>query len=268
MAVSMPAMIQVHAVPAFRDNYIWLLCGPDNGMARRPTAIVDPGDSRPVLQAIDHHHLTPVAILITHHHSDHVGGITDLCDRFSIPVYGPAQEAIPGLTHPLQEGSRIELPGLPTMEVLEVPGHTAGHIAYAGERLLFCGDTLFTGGCGRLFEGTAEQLYTSLQRLSSLPDDTWIYCAHEYTLGNLIFAQEVEPDNSMLQARIEKTRLLRLAGQSTVPATLEMERRTNPFLRCAIPTVVANTERHTGHSLAPGLETFAALRRWKDQWRG
>lgn len=261
-------MVKVHAVPAFRDNYIWLLHGAESGETRRPTAIVDPGDALPVLRAVDKHGLTPVAILITHHHSDHIGGIAELYAHFRIPVYGPAQEAIPDLTHPLREGTRVELPGLPPFEVLEVPGHTAGHIAYVGEKLLLCGDTLFAGGCGRLFEGTAAQLYSSLQKLALLSDDTWIYCAHEYTLSNLNFAREVEPDNSALQARIQQTRQLRQAGNATVPSELGMEKRTNPFLRCHIPAVVASAERSIGRSLEPGLETFAALRRWKDQWQG
>jgi hydroxyacylglutathione hydrolase len=261
-------MAQVHAVPAFRDNYIWLLCGIESGVTPRPVAIVDPGDALPVLRAIDRLDLTPVAILITHHHSDHIGGIGELYSRFHVPVYGPEQEAIPGITHPLREGHQVELDGFPSLNVIEVPGHTAGHIAYVGEKLLFCGDTLFAGGCGRLFEGTAPQLYSSLQKLALLPDDTWIYCAHEYTLSNLNFAQAVEPDNPVLQARIQQTRLLRQENKATVPSDLATEKDTNPFLRCHIPAVVAAAEHNAGRALSPGAETFAVLRRWKDHWQG
>jgi hydroxyacylglutathione hydrolase len=172
------------------------------------------------------------------------------------------------MTHPLREGARVAIPGLPPLDVMDVPGHTAGHIAYVGAKRLFCGDTLFAGGCGRLFEGTAEQLYTSLQKIVLLPDDTWFYCAHEYTLSNLTFAREVEPENTLLQDRIEQTRQLRQAGKATIPAELGIEKRTNPFLRCHSPTIVAGVARHTGRTIAPGVETFAALRLWKDQWHG
>lgn len=264
----MPSMTEVRAVPAFRDNYIWMLCGAKHAAARRPVAIVDPGDAAAVLRALAEQDLEPAAILITHHHPDHTGGVQQLLARFEVPVYGPAREAIPAITHPLQEGDRLEIPGLPALTVLDVPGHTAGHIAYAGRGLLLCGDTLFAGGCGRLFEGSAEQLYGSLQKIASLPDDTWIYCAHEYTLANLKFAVEVEPDNPVLQSRLEQTRRQRQAGEATVPAELGMEKRTNPFLRCDNPSIVANTARHSGRAPTPGVETFAALREWKDHWRG
>ena len=261
-------MDQVHAVPAFRDNYIWLLSGVREGGDGNAAAVVDPGDARPVFQALDEIGLDPVAVLITHHHSDHIGGVREILARFDIPVYGPAQEAIPGVTRPLREGDRVEIPGLPAFDILEVPGHTSGHIAYAGDQSLFCGDTLFAGGCGRLFEGTADQLYASLQKIALLPDDTWIYCAHEYTLSNLNFALTVEPDNPVLQDRIQQTRQLREEHRATVPSQLGIEKQTNPFLRCHNPAIVAMAERHAGRSLSPGVETFAALRRWKDHWRG
>lgn len=261
-------MEKVHAVPAFRDNYIWLLSGAEDAQGRRPAAIVDPGDAPPVLRAVAHLGLTPAALLITHYHGDHIGGIQELLARFPVPVYGPQREDIPDMTHPLQGGVRVAIPGLPSLVVMDVPGHTAGHIAYVGAKRLFCGDTLFAGGCGRLFEGTAEQLYTSLQKLALLPDDTWIYCAHEYTLSNLNFALEVEPDNTALQNRAEQVRQLRQAGKVTVPTQLSIEKRTNPFLRCHTPTIVAGVARHIGRTIAPGVETFAALRLWKDQWHG
>jgi len=258
----------VHAVPAFRDNYIWLLNGNRDTQPGRATAIVDPGDARPVVQALDELELIPVAILITHHHPDHIGGVKELCARFRIPVYGPAQEDIPDITHPLREGDRVELSGLPAFDILEVPGHTSGHIAYAGKQSLFCGDTLFAGGCGRLFEGTAAQLHSSLQKLALLPDDTWIYCAHEYTLSNLDFALAVEPENPALQSRIQQTRQLRQGHKATVPSQLRIEKLTNPFLRCHIPAVIAAVEQYSGHTVSPGVETFAALRHWKDHWQG
>jgi hydroxyacylglutathione hydrolase len=258
----------VHAVPAFRDNYIWLLSAAQAEGGGRVSAVIDPGDAHPVIQALDELDLIPTAILITHHHADHVGGVRELRARFPIPVYGPAQEAIPDITHPLREGDRVKISGLPTLDVLEVPGHTAGHIAYAGGQSLFCGDTLFAGGCGRLFEGTAAQLYSSLQKLALLADDTWIYCAHEYTLNNLNFALAVEPDNTVLQSRLQHTRETRQKNKPTVPSQLAMEKHTNPFLRCHLPAVVAAAEHHDGHPLSPGHETFAALRRWKDHWQG
>ena len=261
-------MDRVLAVPAFKDNYIWLLNGTQDTGGGRPVAIVDPGDARPVLQALDKPDLIPVAILITHHHPDHVGGVRDLRSRFPIPVYGPAQEAIPDITHPLCEGDRVEIPGLPAFDILEVPGHTAGHIAYVGKHSLFCGDTLFAGGCGRLFEGSAAQLYSSLQKLTLLADDTWIYCAHEYTLSNLNFALAVEPDNPVLQNRIQQTRQLRQDHKITLPSRMGVEKLTNPFLRCQTPAIVAAAAHHAGLPLTPGVETFATLRRWKDHWQG
>lgn len=261
-------MDQIHAIPAFRDNYIWMLIGSRGKHVKQPTAIVDPGDARPVLQSLEMLELTPVAILITHHHADHIGGVRELCARFQIPVYGPAQEAIADITHPLREGDRVEIAGLPRLDILDVPGHTAGHIAYVGLQSLFCGDTLFAGGCGRLFEGTASQLYSSLQKLTLLPDKTWIYCAHEYTLNNLNFAQTIEPDNPVLHHRIQYTRQLRQEHKASIPSQMAMEKHTNPFLRCHIPAVVAATERHAGRRLSPGEETFAALRDWKDHWQG
>jgi hydroxyacylglutathione hydrolase len=261
-------MDRVHAVPAFRDNYIWLLRGSAGQGSEQATAIVDPGDAAPVLQALEQLELAPVAILITHHHSDHIGGVGELCERFRIPVYGPAQESIPGITHPVREGDRVAIPGLPVFDVLDVPGHTAGHIAYAGQQSLFCGDTLFAGGCGRLFEGTAAQLYSSLQKLSQLPDEIWIYCAHEYTLSNLNFALAVEPDNPVLQNRIQQTRQLRQDHKITLPSRMGVEKLTNPFLRCQTPAIVAAAAHHAGLPLTPGVETFATLRRWKDHWQG
>lgn len=251
----------VHAIPAFADNYIWLLTQPHSPYA----VIVDPGDARPVVAALSSLALTPVAILITHHHRDHVGGVDALLRRYTIPVYGPARESIPHMQHPLGEGDTVVLPEIALhLEVLDVPGHTLGAIAYYGNGQLFCGDTLFTAGCGRLFEGTAGQMHTSLAKILALSEDTQIYCGHEYTEENLRFAGIVEPDNLDIQTRLEQTRALRVENRSTVPASLAVERRTNPFLRCDVPGVILAAERFTGRRLNSGAETFAAVRYWKD----
>ncbi|MDE2089163.1 MAG: hydroxyacylglutathione hydrolase [Gammaproteobacteria bacterium] len=254
-------MLDALPIPAFTDNYIWLIHG---GRDRR-VAIVDPGDAEPVLQALDQRAMQPVAILITHHHGDHVGGIRRLLQHYDVPVYGPAQEHIPGLTHALREGDSIKLEPLGArFTVLDVPGHTAGHIAFYGHDMLFCGDTLFTGGCGKLFEGTPAQMHASLSKIAALPAHTRVYCAHEYTLANLGFAAVVEPGNDALHARIAQTRRQRATGSPTVPSTLEVEKSTNPFLRCHVPYVIAAAERQAGKALGSASEVFAILRHWKD----
>lgn len=254
-------MIQVNPVPAFKDNYIWLIGHTDS----RRVAIVDPGDAHPVLDALQRQSLTPCALLLTHHHRDHVGGVAELLRHFAIPVYGPAHEPVPGMTHPLREGDSVALPeiGL-TLSVLDVPGHTRGAIAYYGHGCLFCGDTLFTAGCGYLFEGTPPQMYHSLGKLAALAPETRVYCGHEYTLDNLSFARVVEPHNADISARITEATHLRARNLPTVPAPLELELRTNPFLRCHIPAVIAAAERHAGRPLPTPSEVFAVVRRWKD----
>lgn len=260
-------MNQAIPVPAFSDNYIWLLPASGNagdGEADRHVAIVDPGDAKPVLRALDERGLAPIAILVTHHHFDHTGGLRELRTRLRVPVYGPANSRIPGLDHTLRDGDRITVGGALELDVIEVPGHTLDHIAYAGNGLLLCGDTLFAGGCGRLFEGTAEQMYDSLARLAALPDETRVYCAHEYTLANLEFAARVEPENDDLRRRLAETRQLRDDDRVTLPSTLGDERRTNPFLRCDIPTVAAAAERYSNRHLENPTEVFAAIRSWKD----
>ncbi|NOX76601.1 MAG: hydroxyacylglutathione hydrolase [Gammaproteobacteria bacterium] len=261
-------MLTAQRIPAFDDNYIWLLTRPGS----LGVAIVDPGDAEPVIAAVEAGGFQPVAILITHHHWDHVGGVADLLSRYSVPVYGPARETTPHLTTPLQEGDRVELPALnASLRVMDVPGHTAGHIAYYCDGgpeqqpgLLFCGDTLFAGGCGRLFEGTAEQMHDSLSRIRFLPDNTRVYCAHEYTEANLGFARIAEPGNTALQHRQQKVREQRAAGQPTVPSQLGEEKATNPFLRFDEPELVRAAEGFAGRNLAPGAEVFGVVRHWKD----
>ncbi|MEO5702298.1 MAG: hydroxyacylglutathione hydrolase [Gammaproteobacteria bacterium] len=254
-------MITIQAVPAFKDNYIWLISRPGTPYA----AIVDPGDAQPVFDALDRLDLIPCAILVTHHHWDHTNGIAALLGRYPVPVYGPATENIPGLTHGLRHGDRVSLPEIDVIfDVLHVPGHTLGAIAFYGNDALFCGDTLFTAGCGRLFEGTAAQMHASLAKLAALPDETQVYCGHEYTVANLRFAEVVEPVNREIQVRLVDAQALRAKGIPTVPASLAEEKRTNPFLRSEMPVVVAAAERFTAQRLETGAEVFAAVRRWKD----
>jgi len=259
-------MLDVLHVPAFADNYIWLIRAPDSDNV----AIVDPGDADPVQERLAEDRLTPVAILCTHHHGDHVGGVRELCARFkTLRVYGPAGESIDGVTDPLHEGDRALVPELDlAFDVLEVPGHTAGHIAYVGHQTVFCGDTLFSAGCGRLFEGTAEQMHESLTKLARLSADTRVYCAHEYTAANLRFAATVEPDNTDIRDHAAAVSRLRAADRPTIPSTLELERRINPFLRSDVDTVRQAAEAHTGQVLHSDVAVFAAVRRWKDGFRG
>jgi hydroxyacylglutathione hydrolase len=249
------------ALSAFVDNYIWML---HDGVR---AVVVDPGEAAPVQFALEQRALTLVGILVTHHHGDHVGGIDELRHQLQGPVWGPRRESIPQPYTPLDDGDHIEVLGL-DFEVIDVPGHTAGHIAYYAAQapeapILFCGDTLFSGGCGRLFEGTAAQMHTSLGRLAALPGATRVCCAHEYTLANLRFALAVEPGNGDLQAYAARCRELRALGQPTVPSSIAIERRTNPFLRCAEATVARSARSHGAVSEAP-VAVFAALREWKN----
>ena len=252
------------ALPAFTDNYIWMLH--DGSRA----VVVDPGDAAPVHVALDQLGLQLAAILVTHHHADHVGGVDALRGRLQGPVYGPAREKIPQPCLPLRAGQVIDVLGL-TFQVLDVPGHTAGHIAYFqtgadGRPLLFCGDTLFSGGCGRLFEGTPAQMADSLAQFAALPADTQVCCTHEYTLSNLRFASVVEPGNAALAAYTVRCQALRAQGQPTLPSRMGLELQINPFLRCDQPEVQASA---LAHGAAPGdaVRVLAALREWKNQFR-
>ncbi len=232
--------------------------------------VVDPGDEAQVIAALAHHGLRLAGILVTHHHADHVGGVPALRERFGVTVWGPAAEAIPEPYVALAEGDTVEVLGR-RFGVLEVPGHTAGHIAYleqdAGDApLLFCGDTLFSGGCGRLFEGTPAMMQASLARLAALPAGTRVCCTHEYTLANLRFAAAVEPASKALADYTAACQGKRAHGEPTLPSTIALERAVNPFLRWGAPAVVAAARAHGAASDSP-VEVFAALRRWKDGFR-
>lgn len=256
--------MQIHAVPAFADNYLWVMAA--GGRA----AVVDPGDADPVEAFLAREGLELTAILATHHHGDHVGGLAALAGRWKCPVFGPAGERIAGLTRRLSEGERIEVPGIgASFEVLDVPGHTAGHIAYVHrgpDPLLFCGDTLFACGCGRLFEGTPAQMAASLAKLAALPRETRAFCAHEYTMSNIRFAEAVEPGNEKLRSRKSREAAKRARNEPTVPMRIGEELDTNPFLRCAEPEVIASAERHAGRRLAGPVEVFAEIRQWKNSF--
>jgi hydroxyacylglutathione hydrolase len=250
--------IAVEPIPAFNDNYLWLI------VRGSSAAVVDPGDPAPVLRRLQAKRLTLSDILVTHHHGDHVGGVAELARATGARVYGPREESIPARDIALGDGDRIGVLGL-ELDVIHVPGHTLGHIAYYAPAIkaLFCGDTLFGAGCGRLFEGTAEQMAASLARLAALPADTRVYCAHEYTLSNLRFALAVEPDNAALHERQRACLQLRERGVPTLPSTIAEELATNPFLRCELPAVRRAAEARAGEPLASATRVFAQLRQWK-----
>ena len=256
--------LQVTAIPAFADNYLWLIHDGQHA------AVVDPGDAAPVEAALASLNLTLDAILLTHHHADHAGGVAALVAGRKIPVYGPAHERIAGVSVPLSEGQSVNLPSLGlNLSVLDVPGHTAGHIAYvaAEQRWLFCGDTLFAGGCGRLFEGTAQQMTVSLQKFAELPNDTAVYCAHEYTVSNLRFAVAAEPGNAEVAARLDDAQQRRARGEATVPSAIGLEKQTNPFLRYREPAVIASLQAAGRLDNDDPVAAFAALREWKNSFR-
>ena len=254
-------MFTVIPLSALQDNYIWLI------RDDRHAVVVDPGDATPVLDYLAREQLQLTAILNTHHHHDHVGGNAGLLSRFKVPVYGPAKERIPSVTNPLAEGEFVDLPELSlSFRVLDIGGHTAGHIGYYGANSLFCGDTLFGCGCGRLFEGTPQQMLASLQKLAALPDSTNVFCGHEYTLANIRFAKAIDPENAELLAREEKDTQARAANLPTLPSSIKLEKDTNPFLRCATPEVVKAASHFSGRTLADTADVFAAIREWKNQF--
>lgn len=258
-------MLTITALPAFNDNYIWLL----QDSATQQCAAVDPGDANPVLQWLENNPQWQLTdILITHHHRDHTGGVGALKQATGAKVHGPQLESIEGVDQPLADLAQLQVLGR-DFTVYHVPGHTLGHIAYylPGEQpLLFSGDTLFLAGCGRLFEGTAAQMYHSLERLAALPADTLIYCTHEYSLSNLKFAAAVEPDNADIKTRQQEVAGLRERNLISLPSTLARELTTNPFLRCNEQQVVASAASQTGQLPVGPVEVFAALRAWKDNF--
>jgi len=256
--------MELISLPAFEDNYLWLLHDGQQAL------VVDPGAAAPVTDALHRLGLKLTDILVTHHHADHTGGVAALRDATGARVYGPARERVPAPFQPLAGGDQVRAIGI-TFDVIDVPGHTAGHIAYFapgvdGAPLLFCGDTLFSGGCGRLFEGTPEQMLASLDALAALPDATRVCCAHEYTLSNLRFARAVDPDNAALAAYEQQCKDLRARKQPTLPASMGLERAINPFLRSR-EAAIANAVRAHADCAAGDVAVFAALRQWKNEFR-
>jgi hydroxyacylglutathione hydrolase len=253
--------IHVSAIPAFQDNYIWLL-----HTGGKECAVVDPGDAAPVRRFLKQTGLRLSTILITHHHADHIGGVPNLSEEWSPRLIGPADTRIQGLHEVVGQGDFAQLPELGLeFEVLEVPGHTRSHIAFFGHGRLFCGDTLFSVGCGRLFEGTAAQMQQSLDKLAALPADTLVYCAHEYTEANCRFALEVEPNNPSLLAKAQQVQAARKAGDITLPSRLDQELAVNPFLRSHVNAVVDAAQKRNP-AAKPGASTLQVIREWKDSY--
>lgn len=256
-------MLEIIPISALKDNYIWL--GVNHELAK--AFIVDPGEAQPVLAYLNAHRITPTAILITHKHADHTGGIAELLTAYPhLPVYAHPIENVPQMTHPVKEGEKITLSGWPeSFKVIHVSGHTLGHVAYYANPVLFSGDTLFCAGCGRVFEGTAAQMLASLDKLAALPDDTQVYCGHEYTLNNLRFAALVEPLNKDIKAQFDAVEKVRRQDLPSVPSIMEVERLTNPFLRCRQKSVISSVEKHAHVSLPDAVSVFHQLREWKNR---
>lgn len=269
----------VTAISAFSDNYIWAISAIDNDNV----ILVDPGDASVCIDYITKNKLNLIAILITHHHNDHTGGIESLINFYQqqtkntkpLDIYGPKNEKIPFCNHPLAHHDSVNFNELNlSLKVIELPGHTLGHIAYVNKdnnesnpnNMLFCGDTLFSGGCGRLFEGSAEQMATSLHKLSTLATNTQVYCAHEYTLANLKFALTIEPNNKLLQDYYQHVSSLREQNIASIPTSIAKEKQINPFLRAASAEIKKSAQTYTNKTLTNELEVFTAIRQWKDNF--
>jgi hydroxyacylglutathione hydrolase len=255
--------MRVVQIPLLRDNYGYLVVSEETGAA----AVIDPSETEPVLSRVEKEKVALKAILNTHHHRDHTGGNSGILARSRLEVYGHKndKDRIPGMTHPVDEGAEIAIAGLKA-RVLFIPGHTTGHVAYLFGRSLFCGDTLFTAGCGRLFEGTAEQMHASLAKLMRLPADTLVYCGHEYTEKNLEFALTVEPNNPKLSERMKKVRALRARALPTVPSTMAEEKETNPFLRWDSREIQENLKKRFPDLPLNPVSVFAKVRQLKDEF--
>jgi len=250
-------------LPSLSDNYIWVIINTINSTA----VIIDPGAAAVCVNYLKQQNIRPVAILATHRHWDHVDGIERLVQKYDIPVFGPATEYIPCLTKPLTSNDSFSIPELKLdFQVMDLSGHTAGHIGYLTDNMLFCGDTLFSAGCGRLYDGTAEQLHATIQRIAKLPPETTIYCGHEYTLDNLRFAQAVEPDNAAVQSRVEEVEALRAKNLPSLPSSLENEMRYNPFLRTDKENIMKTVAQHSGQKIDNSEDCFRYLRLLKDRF--
>lgn len=256
-------MHKISPIQALKDNYIWAITQDGSEYA----IIIDPSEAAPVIDFLKQNNLMLDSILLTHHHHDHIGGVPALLDYAAVPVYGVKSKQIPHVTKVVTEGTEITFAALNYhLKVMQIPGHTLEHVAYYNEQNLFCGDTLFTGGCGRMFEGTPEQMYNTLQRLAVLGPQIQIYCGHEYTINNLLFALEVEPTNRDIMQRLAKTHALREQGLPTVPSTMATELATNPFLRTSVPAVIKAATEHAKQPLTSPIEVFAVLRAWKNNF--
>ena len=249
-------------IPAFTDNYIWTLRDATHAV------VVDPGDATPVLDYLSREGLQLAAILNTHHHADHVGGNAALLEHWQVPVFGPHDDRIAEVTQRVGNGDKVTLPHFDlVLRVIAIPGHTRSHIAFHGAGMLFCGDTLFAAGCGRLFEGTPAQMHDSLNRLAVLAGDTHVYCGHEYTVSNIKFARAADPANAVLAEWGMRAQRLRDARQPTLPTTIALEKQTNPFLRCAEPAIRESASRHVGRQLSDPVEVLAVIREWKNNFK-
>lgn len=257
--------MKIHPIKAFTDNYIWALHAENSNQL----LVVDPGDAKPVIDYIESTGSNLSAILITHHHNDHIGGVRALKEKYGCQVYASNDEQFDFCDQPLSKDNALEIfDGLLTFNILHLPGHTLKHIAYHEPKhnILFCGDTLFRAGCGRMFEGTPEQFHASLQQLAMLPKETKVYCTHEYTLSNLAFAQFIEPDNKKIETLTQECQSLRESDIATLPSTIESELETNPFLRCHLPNVQTRLDKLSGKNHKKNYEFFASMRRLKDKF--